>query len=118
MREKFSRWTEKHRITEGIMASSEGIDGANGLFIFNKNGKKLRAVISDELGWDHVSVSTKTRVPTWKEMCWIKDLFFDDEETVVQYHPKKSAYVNDHPYTLHLWRNQATGHDLPPTIMV
>ena len=61
---------------------------------------------------DHVSVSLLTvdeehmieRCPKWNEMCFIKDLFFEDEEEVYQIHPKKSEYVNLHPYTLHMWR--------------
>jgi hypothetical protein len=37
-------------------------------------------------------------------MCFIKDLFFKDEEEVIQFHPKKSEYVNIHPYVLYMWR--------------
>lgn len=55
-------------------------------------------------GWDHVSVSRKTRCPTWEEMCALKDLVFEPEETVMQLHPEKSEYVNNHPFCLHLWR--------------
>ena len=59
------------------------------------------------MAWDHVSVSLKTRTPTWEEMCHIKSLFFADEEVVMQLHPAKSAYVNYHPFCLHLWRPQS-----------
>ena len=57
-------------------------------------------------GWDHVSVSLERRCPTWDEMCAVKDLFFYDEELCIEYHPKKSEYVNLHPYCLHIWRPQ------------
>lgn len=68
--------------------------------------------------WEHVSVSLKNgKTPTWDMMCFVKDLFFTDDETVVQYHPKKSQYVNMHKNCLHLWRN-AKGHDLPPIFLV
>ena len=30
--------------------------------------------------------------------------FFEDEEEVIQYHPKKSQYVNLHENCLHMWR--------------
>lgn len=54
---------------------------------------------SDEvsMGWEHVSVSTRRRVPNWTEMCFVKDLFWAPEECVVQFHPPKSEYVNNHP---------------------
>ncbi len=47
--------------------------------------------------WEHVSVSTPTRCPTWDEMKHVKELFWADDETVVQFHPEKSQYVNKHP---------------------
>lgn len=54
--------------------------------------------------WEHVSASLKNRVPTWEEMCFLKSLFWDDEECVVQFHPPKSEYVNISKTCLHLWR--------------
>ena len=58
----------------------------------------------NEEGWEHVSIELcARRLPTWEEMAFIKDLFWDDEEEVVQIHPKKSEYVNI-TEALHLWR--------------
>jgi hypothetical protein len=81
----------------------------------------FQVIISDGGGWDHVSVCLRSsknpdeyQTPSWSAMCYIKSLFFSDDETVVQFHPKKSEYVNCHPCVLHLWRNQAEGHALPP----
>ena len=51
-------------------------------------------------------------------MCRIKDLFFDDEETVLQYHPPKSQYVNQCKYCLHLWRPHGVVIELPPQWMI
>jgi len=53
---------------------------------------------------EHVSVSLRRRCPTWDEMSMIKDVFWEDDELVVQFHPPKSQYVNIHPNCLHLWR--------------
>lgn len=68
--------------------------------------------------WEHVSVSTSTRCPTWEEMCLVKKLFWRDDETVVQFHPAESEYVNRHPFCLHLWRDVETDHQLPPRILI
>lgn len=58
----------------------------------------------NETGWEHVSVELYARrLPTWEEMCEVKEIFWDDEEEVVQIHPKKSEYVNL-TEALHLWR--------------
>jgi len=59
-------------------------------------------------GWEHISVSLKTRCPTWEEMCKVKGWCFSDDEVVMQLHPAKSDYRNQHPFCLHLWRPQAT----------
>jgi hypothetical protein len=71
------------------------------------NGPVLRIQISqgfEKFKFDHVSVSLGFRCPTWEEMCMVKDLFFDYQDCVVQYHPPKSEYVNMHQFCLHLWR--------------
>lgn len=87
---------------------------------------KYHVIASSNAGWDHVSVSLITedeteclnRCPKWDEMCFIKDLFFEDEEEAIQFHPKKSEYVNIHPYVLHLWRPLDEHILRPPGIMV
>lgn len=76
----------------------------------------------DISGWEHVSVHImeygKQRIPTWKEMCMVKDLFWDEEETVVQFHPPKSDYVNNHPYVLHLWKSIKVEFPRPSSLCV
>ncbi len=74
-----------------------------------------------EAPWEHVSVSSLYRCPTWDEMKAVKELFWHDEETVIQFHPRKSAYVSVHPYTLHLWRNVEpfkSDYELPPSYLI
>ncbi|MCL1999302.1 MAG: hypothetical protein FWG65_11100 [Turicibacter sp.] len=68
--------------------------------------------------WDHVSVSHKHRPPTWDVMCEVKKIFWADDECVVQYHPKKSEYINNHPNCLHLWKPQNVNFPTPPKIFV
>lgn len=78
---------------------------------------------ADGLAWEHVSVSVAHRCPTWSEMAIVKDLFWDAEDVVLQYHPARSEYVNNHPFVLHLWRPvTVTGTPWalprPPSILV
>lgn len=72
----------------------------------------------DKPYWEHVSVSIPDRCPTWDEMCFVKDLFWDESETVIQFHPKRSEYVNKHEYCLHLWKPPGGDIQLPPSICV
>jgi len=51
-------------------------------------------------------------------MCFVKALFWRSDETVIQFHPPESEYVNDHPHCLHLWRNTRHEHALPPAILL
>lgn len=69
-------------------------------------------------GWDHVSASYENRCCTWEEMCEIKDMFFCEDECVIQYHPPKKDYVNIHPYCLHLWKPQGLSIPRPPKELV
>ena len=80
----------------------------------------MRVIVGSGDGWDHVSVSiaNKKRNPRWDEMCHVKDLFFDKDEWVVQYHPAESDYVNVHPYVLHLWKPHEETIPTPPLYMV
>jgi hypothetical protein len=71
--------------------------------------------------WDHVSVTLTergrhmpTRLPSWREMCYVKSRFWEKSETVVQFHPMESAYVNDNEFVLHLWKKAGVDYELPP----
>lgn len=104
----------------GPLGSDESA-GNNGAFIFPMGELEMvRFIASDGYGWEHVSISLCTRCPTWEEMCYFKDLFWDDDDFVVQMHPPKSVYVNNHPYCLHLWRKAGTNDfcERPPSVLV
>jgi hypothetical protein len=112
------------RIRAGALRSDDGY-GNNGAFMVpNRAARRglrelpLAVIASDEHGWEHVSVSLPTRCPTWDEMCFIKALFWDESDCVVQFHPPEGEYGNNHAHCLHLWR--PTGHDIatPPSWMV
>jgi hypothetical protein len=119
------RATLPETLTRGRIAGDPAW-GAYGCFqVLGPAGLPLRIIASagddddpEANGWEHVSVSTKHRIPTWAEMCFVKDLFWDEEETVIQFHPPKSQYVNQHPYVLHLWRQRHTPFPLPPSHLV
>jgi len=113
---------EKYRITNGPMRSDESF-GNNGAFKIPLSNRTIALVIASEgKGWEHVSVHMvsegKERTPTWSEMCKIKDMFWDEDETVIQFHPKKSEYVNVHVNCLHLWKPIGIEIPLPNTNLV
>lgn len=98
-----------------------GINGDStcGVFKVFVSGRSFNVIASAGGGWDHVSVTRPCgKIPTWDEMCAIKEMFFLDNEVVVQYHPKKSEYVNIHTGCLHLWRPHNVEMPTPPVIYV
>ena len=103
----------EYRIRDGVLSSTDEI-GNNGAFLIPYQSFMLRVIASDGKGWEHVSVSLSNRCPNWREMCFIKDLFWDGEVVVMQYHPKKSEYVNLHDNSLHLWRPMGEAIPTPP----
>lgn len=112
------------RMTNAGRFSSTAADGNNGAFWLTspEPGWHLLALASDGGDWEHVSVSARrgdqVRTPTWKEMAYAKGVFWDDEDVVIQYHPRKSEYVNCHPNVLHLWRPTEAEIPTPPPILV
>ena len=114
----------RQRITTGPLASSTD-DGNNGAFLVDspEPGWSLWLICSDGIGWEHVSVragktSGYSRIPTWREMSFVKDLCWEDEDIVMQLHPRRSEYVNNHPHVLHLWRPTTATIPTPPSIAV
>jgi|SRR5215469_5427662 len=99
-----NRW----RVRTGKMGSTDAL-GWNGAFIVPIDGQLWQVILGDGTGlgtgWRHLSATNAQRreVPPWAVMCRLKELFFADDAWVVQFHPPKDDYVNDHPFVLHLW---------------
>lgn len=118
---------EANRWQDGPLGPSP-VGAHYGAFRFVKGGTRFQIIAADgeETGWEHVSMTvayqiTKAwtpRLPKWDEMAWLKSLFWDEDECVIQFHPPKSEYVNNHATCLHLWKCVAVPFPLPPTELV
>lgn len=108
----------QHRIRSGHPLASDDSYGNNGAFVVPFESYTFMVIASDGAGWEHVSISLPTRDPSWKQMCAIKDMFWDPEDLVVQFHPPESEYVNNHEHCLHLWRAIARNMPAPEAILV
>lgn len=95
-------------------------DEYNGAFKIIIKGEKYKVVASNGRGWEHVSISPANshKIPSWNVMCILKDMFFNEEEVVMQLHPKKSEYINNMNTCLHLWKPIAETIPTPPSILV
>jgi hypothetical protein len=113
------------RVKDGPMGSDDSIGNCGAfevkwpdtdyhcvLFVIATDGMDMGA------GWEHVSVhgvgARGKFTPSWNQMCFIKDLFWEAEDCVIQYHPPKSQYVNRHKNVLHLWKKSGVNFDTPP----
>lgn len=81
----------------------------------------------EEIAWEHVSVHGRYFdlkgtpcyfTPSWTQMCWIKDQFWNEDECVMQLHVPKSEHVNTHNHVLHLWRPSNVAIPRPPQNLV
>src|SRR6266705_342511 len=112
---------EASRVTDHPVLGSTADAGNNGAFILTspEPGWMLALICSDssedvtQPQWEHVSVHAyraqrgellhgrrgfgqTLRTPTWKEMAFVKDRCWDGDDVVIQLHPRKVDYVNDH----------------------
>ena len=126
MRKSPPQILEAGRIRQGLLASETG--AMHGRFVVDApfSRYKLQIMSSGEYharkyfdgeseqaeqlkdlaAWEHVSVSVKGKkfCPTWDEMCFVKDLFWEKNECVIQFHPPDAVYVNLAVGCLHLWK--------------
>lgn len=85
-----------------------------------RRGLKIIAADGEETRWDHVSVSLMeqpTKTPTWAEMCFVKSLFWEPTECVVQFHVPDADHINIRE-VLHLWKALDAPFPTPPKICV
>ncbi|WP_446471645.1 DUF7694 domain-containing protein [Bradyrhizobium archetypum] len=118
MRAQVLEKLEAGRLRHGQFASAPGSGPCGLFFVQGPCGCRLRIVGLVRPGWEHVSVSTPRRCPNWEEMCFVKDLFWDEEECVMQLHPPHSQYVNNSRYCLHLWKPTRQDIPVPPVSFV
>ena len=108
-----TRWGD----TYGAFVTTYARTGGT-LRMLASDGRNSRRDFGDEYAWDHVSVSLSGRPPNWEEMCFVKSLFWDDQETVMQLHVPAADHINCHPNTLHLWKPLLVPVPRPPAKMV
>jgi len=118
---------EKYRLKNHPLVPSTEQDGNNGGFLiphYRIDGYQFYCQASDGYGWEHLSITVRKkgkpadRTPTWAEMCWLKDLFWGNEDCVMQLHPSESQHISTHNFCLHLWRPIGQPIPQPPSIMV
>lgn len=109
---------EEIKENRNLLIGRTGVDGGSGVVYFST--WKGSVIWSFGCGWEHVSVSPEKKriTPSWDDMCKLKDMFFHDDETVIEYHPAKSEYVNMVGNCLHLWKPLEQELPIPPAIMV
>lgn len=60
------------------------------------------SIENDGRAWLHLSVSHRTRIPTWGELVVCKESFLGDREAY-QVMPPRARYVSIHPYVLNVF---------------
>jgi len=109
-------------------------DDADGMYQIphpSIDGYLYLIIFSTGEGWEHLSVSMRKivsttrrtfrqveRCPTWPEMCFLKNFFWEPSEAVVQFHPAMADYVNNHNWVLHIWKSTAVAFPTPDPVMV
>ena len=100
-----------------IQITQHCLDGFAGYYkAVNTDGS---IIFSIGQGWEHASIRPfRGKMPTWADMCLVKDIIWGDDEWVVQYHPPKEEYVNNVDNCLHLWKPINEIMPTPPSMLV
>lgn len=111
---------DTYRVTSGkVIEMYGGIgDATCGVFWIPVGRNMLAVIAASGEGWDHVSVSTSDRCPTWDEMVAVKRMFFKPDEWAMELHPPEAENISIHKFCLHLWRCWDTPIPLPPVSMI
>lgn len=91
-------WAELDATFDGATLGGRHFAAANGL---------LAILSCDEISgkkWLHLSVSRRSRTPTYEDLVWARDGFLGRDEPAYQVFPKSTEHRNLHNYCLHLWR--------------
>ncbi len=95
-----------HILPVGYHLNSENDDGA----AFEYQGVRgyhtviiSAAIELDQRRWLHVSVATPSKLPTWEQLKFVKEVFIGRNKQAIQVLPSEARYVNQHPYCLHLF---------------
>jgi hypothetical protein len=108
-----------------LYETKPGEEGLGGAFLVPHKRLWFRVIASSgydqkekEWRFDHISISLKNRCPTWDEMEYMKNLFFEPWEVCYQLHVTNENHINVHPYCLHIWRHCDIEVPLPPKEMI
>ena len=91
--------------------------------VVDNRDRQLCVIASWGGHWDHASVhatrlsvagSAMNVTPTWDEMCFVKQLCWQDDEWALEYHPAREDNINVHENTLHIWKPQSKSFPKPP----
>jgi len=114
---------EPFRVIRGAFATNKA-HGNNGHFFIPYNSKYLLCIVSDGAGWEHVSFrivnkkNTRSWIGDYRAMKFVKEMFWEDTECVVQYFPPKKDHINMHDNVLHLWKPTDQELPMPKKVMV
>ena len=92
------------RIPPGWVVVQEGMDGR--MWKHRATGMSVLASLNveeDNKQWLHLSVAHPSRMPTYKNLAYLKRHWAGDDRKCIMVFPEASMHVNFHPYCLHLF---------------
>lgn len=76
---------------------------ADGLAVAASIDRLPHLTIKSKLGFLHLSISRNDRYPSWEEMVQVAEIIAGSDLDMAMIKPRRSDYVNEHPYCLHWW---------------
>lgn len=97
------RWVRiPSQVSRDVKIEGEAFAGAKG----TPNQGLLVILSTDEIDgrtWRHLSVSRRSKIPSYDEIVRVRRDFFGESSPAYQVFPARAEHVNVHPNCLHLW---------------
>ncbi|MDE6832794.1 MAG: hypothetical protein K2J39_00885 [Ruminococcus sp.] len=103
--------------TAGVVILDEGKNRICG-WIYARHRKRIFFTATWNDNWEQVYISRASNRPKWEELCETKEIFWNDDECVIQYIPSASMHTNEYNNCLYLWKPVGVKIPIPPKILI
>ncbi|MDE5860853.1 MAG: hypothetical protein K2H28_01515 [Ruminococcus sp.] len=87
-------------------------------WLYARHRKRIFFTAKWNDNWEQVYISRVSNRPKWDELCETKEIFWNDDECVIQYIPSESMHKDKYNNCLYLWKSVSVEIPIPPETLI